>query len=102
MPELSNQNPGTTDKKSLFELFTEIVGWLKICASPFLFGLVIGAIVYLFKPGTTRLIVAILVVTTGLCTGILWANRIWRKKGTIHFMSRTMATPELDKDEDQK
>ena len=101
MAAISNQNNKATNKESLFELFTEIVGWLQIFASPFLMGLIIGAIVYFFKPGTTRLIIAIFIATTGLFTGTVWANRIWRKKGTIHFMSRIMATPELEKNEDR-
>jgi hypothetical protein len=89
-------------KKNLFELFTEIAGWLQIVASPFLIGLVAGAFVYFPKPGIARLIIAILIATTGLCIGIVWANRIWRKKGTIHFMSEIISTPELDKDDDQE
>jgi hypothetical protein len=99
MAEISNQNESATKKKNLFQLFTEIVGWLQIFASPFLMGLIIGAIVYFFKPGTTRLIIAIFIAATGLFTGIVCANRIWRKKGTIHFMSRIMATPELEQNE---
>ena len=100
MAAIGNQNYKSTNKKSLFELFTEIVGWLHIFASPFLVGLIIGSIIYFFKPHTTRLIIAVFIAIIGLFTGIVWANRIWRKKGTIHFMSRIMATPELDKTED--
>jgi F0F1-type ATP synthase assembly protein I len=101
MAAISNQNKAT-NKKSLFVLFTEIVGWLQIFVSPFLVGLIIGSIIYFFNPGTTRLIIAVFITITGLFTGIVWANRIWRKKGTIHFMSRIMATPELDKNENLK
>jgi hypothetical protein len=91
-----------TGKKNLFEFFTEIADWLQIVASPFLIGLISGAFVYFPKPGTARLTIAILIATTGLCIGIVWSNRIWRKKGTIHFMSRIISTPELDKDNVQK
>ena len=100
MAAISNQNKAT-NKKSLFVLFTEIVGWLQIFVSPFFVGLIIGSIIYFLKPGTTRLIIAVFITITGLFTGIVWANRIWRKKGTIHFMSRIMATPELDNTEDR-
>ena len=103
MPENSQQKATTSDKKSLFDFFTEIVGWLQIVASPFLIGLIIGGIIYLSKPNATTLIIGIIIVAIGLCIGIIWATRVWRKKGTIHFMSRIMATPELDnKVEDQK
>ena len=103
MSEISDQKKNITAKKSFFELITEIIGWLQIVASPFLIGLIIGAIIYFPKPDTTKLIIAIVIATTGLCIGIIWATRVWRKKGTIHFMSRIMATPELDnKDEEQE
>jgi len=103
MEEISQQKNITTGKKGVFDYFIEIVGWLQIAASPFLIGLIIGSIVYFPKPNTTRLIIGIAIATIGLCIGIVWATRVWRKKGTIHFMSRTMATPELDNiNEDQK
>ncbi len=44
------------------------------------FGLVLGSIVFL----------------AGLITGIIWATNIWKKKGTTFFMSRTMASPDID------
>ena len=103
MQKAAKQKDPVCVKKSLFEYFTEIIGWLQIVASPFLAASVIGAIIYYSKPNTTRLIIAIAIVTIGLIIGIIWATRVWRKKGTIHFMSRIMATPELDNnDEDQK
>ena len=103
MPEIDQQKNSISDKKSLFDFLIEIVGWLQIVASPFLIGLIIGCIVYFSKSNITTLIVGIVIATIGLCIGIVWATRVWRKKGTIHFMSRTMATPELDNiDEDQK
>lgn len=95
------KHPGRTEgKKSLFDLFTELVGWLQVFASPFLIGLLIGAIIYFTKPNSLRFIIAISIVTAGLITGIVWATMVWKKRGTIHFMSKTMATPELNKNED--
>ena len=103
MQKTAEQKDTVTDKKSLFEFFIEIMGWLQIVASPFLVASIIGAIIYFSRPNTTRLVIAIVIVTIGLVIGIIWATRVWRKKGTIHFMSRIIATPELDnKDEDQK
>jgi len=100
MEETAKQKDPLTDKKSLFEYFAEIIGWLQIVASPLLAASIIGAIIYFSNPNTTRLIVAIAIVTIGLIIGIIWATRVWRKKGTIHFMSRIMATPELDNKEE--
>lgn len=79
-----------------FQFLTEAIGWLLIAASPFLMGLVIAACIYFPDPGSTRLVVACLVAAIGLFIGILWATRVWKGKGTMWFLSRIMATPELD------
>jgi hypothetical protein len=71
-------------------------------ASPFLAGLVAGAFVYLTKPGTATLVIAISVATTGLVIGIIWANKILQKRGTMYFLSGIMATSELDGDDISK
>jgi hypothetical protein len=103
MQKTGEQKNEVSDKKSLFEIFTEIMGWLQIVASPFLAAVILGTIIYFSKPTTTRLVIAVAIVTIGLVIGIIWATRVWKKKGTIHYMSRIMATPELDnRDEDQK
>jgi hypothetical protein len=81
----------------VFEWVTEAIGWLQIVASPFLMGLVIGAIIYFPNPTGPRLLIGIAFVLLGLVVGILWANKVWKtKEGTISFLSRLMATPELD------
>ena len=81
----------------IFEWLTEAAGWLRIVASPLLIGLGIGAIIYFPDPNRTRLIIGISFVFPGLIVGILWATKIWKsKEGTISFLSKIMATPELD------
>jgi hypothetical protein len=102
MEDSSDQNTRLGEKKSAFEYFTEIVGWVQIVASPFLAGLIIGAIIYFSKPNRLTLLIAIVIAIIGLTMGVVWATRVWRKKGTMHFMSRVMATPELDKKEDDQ
>lgn len=81
----------------VFEFITEVIGWLQIVASPLLIGLAVGAIIYFTDPTTTRLVIGIAIAAVGLIIGIIWATRQWKGKGTIWFMSRIMATPELDK-----
>jgi len=99
---VTKKNP-VHHKKSLFEYFIEVLGWLQIVASPFVISSIIGAVIYFSTPTTTRLIIAIIIIIIGLAIGIIWANRVWKKNGTIRFMSRIMASPELDKDnEDPK
>ena len=86
--------------QKVFEWITEAIGWLQIVASPLLIGLVIGATIYFPTPTTIRLIIGIVFALVGLILGILWANKIWKtKEGTMWFLSRVMATPELDKKE---
>ncbi len=83
--------------RSLFELITEVMGWLRIVASPVLIGLGIGAFIYFSHPITTRLVLGIFVAAAGFVTGIIWATKVWKRKGTIWFLSRiTTATPEPD------
>lgn len=84
---------------NFFEFLTEMLGWLQIFISPFLAGLGIGFAIYLCIPGTTGLIIAISIAILGLILGIIWATRIWKKNGTIKFMSNLSATAELDNKE---
>lgn len=86
----------------IIEFIIELLGWLKIVASPLLAGMIIGAIVYLSKPDTIGLIIGISIAITGLVFGVIWATRIWKKQGTVQFNSRIMATPELDKKDEEK
>lgn len=80
-----------------FEYITEVIGWLRIMASPLLIGIGLGAFIYLSNPTHTRLILAVIVACIGFIVGAIWATKIWKSKnGTMWFVSRTMATPELD------
>ena len=99
MEEVKNRNTNTPERRSVFEYFAEIIGWIQIAISPFLVGIIVGAGIYLSKPNKSTLIIASIIVAIGLCIGIVWATKVWKKKGTIRFMSQTMATPELDKDD---
>lgn len=75
----------------------DTLAWLKIMASPLLAGIIAGALVYLPNKSTGTLVVAAIFVATGLIFGIVWANRIAKKHGSVNFLSRIIATPELDK-----
>lgn len=85
-----------------FEFITEVIGWLQIVASPLLIGLAVGAIIYFTNPTIMRLVIGISIATVGLVVGIIWAKKQWKGNGTIRFMSRIMATPELDKPDVEK
>jgi len=82
--------------QKIFEYIIEIVGWLQIVASPLLIGLGIGAFIYFSDPTLLRLVIAIIISVIGLVVGIIWANKIWKTKGTVWFMSQVSSTPDLD------
>ena len=60
-----------SDKKSAFDYFVEIIGWLRIVSSPLAIALVIAGFVYFPNPGNMRLIIAIVIVIVGLVIGII-------------------------------
>jgi hypothetical protein len=97
MSQLKKENcPQIKPAPKPFILFTEIIGWLQIFASPFLIGVLIGGIVYFSISNKTGLIIGSIIAGSGLLAGIIWATRIWRKEGTNRYMSRAMSSPEFD------
>lgn len=81
------------------ETISEVIGWLQIAISPTLIGLGIGAPIYYSHPSTPRLITGIAILILGIVIGAVMATKAWRKKGTVHLLSRVSATPELDNGE---
>lgn len=99
------KNPNKQTQKSegvvrVLAVFIELIAWLQIVASPLLIGLIVGAIIYFSKPSKTSLVIGIALTCIGLIIGILWATKQWKGKGTVWFMSRINATPDLDEEED--
>jgi F0F1-type ATP synthase assembly protein I len=87
-------------KKNFFELFTELIGWLSIAISPFVIGSFIGLIIYSYKTDKTSLLIAILIACLGLVAGVIWATRIWRKRGTISFLSKLNSSERIQTEEE--
>jgi disulfide bond formation protein DsbB len=81
----------------IIKLTTESIGWIKIALSPIIIGLIVGAIVYFLKQNTTTLVLGIVISLLGLIIGVVWANKHWKGKGTVTFVSRINAMPELEK-----
>ncbi|MBP6310882.1 MAG: hypothetical protein KA408_01330 [Flavobacteriales bacterium] len=79
-----------------FDELTEIFGWIQIMFSPTLVGLALGGLYYLYSPDTIGKILGSTIAIIGLIIGIIWATKVKKKYGTIWFISRNMATPELD------
>jgi hypothetical protein len=74
----------------------EIIGWLKIVASPVLGGCLVGLVVYLSFPTTWAIVVAAVLILAGLFLGIIMANKIYKTQGTMNFLATPMRNPELD------
>lgn len=76
---------------------TEILGALLILGSPTLMGALIGGYFYLNNPGAQTQWLFVGLSALGLLIGIWWAVREWKSRGTVWFVSRLMATPDLDR-----
>jgi predicted Na+-dependent transporter len=84
----------------ILETIMKVISWFRIVLSPLFIGLAIGAFVYLPNPTNTRLAIGITIISLSLIIGIVWATRVWNsKEGTIWFVSRISATPDLDKNQ---
>lgn len=78
----------------IFDFITEFVGALLIAASPILISIFIGFVLYYNFPSTFIFVVA---VSIGIVVGVkLAVSKFKSKSGTIAFLSRTSATPDLD------
>ncbi|TDH17810.1 hypothetical protein EXU57_24795 [Segetibacter sp. 3557_3] len=83
-------------KLSFFDYAIEVVGWLQIVASPLISGIIVGGLAYLLIGNTGGIVVGTIIAIVALVLGVLYANRVWKKKGTMNFMSSVNASPELD------
>jgi hypothetical protein len=78
------------------EFIFEVFGWIRIVLSPLILASGIGAAVYFSNPNGFTLSIAITLSVLGLIIGIIWATRTWKKHGTMQFLSRIDATPDID------
>jgi hypothetical protein len=86
----------------VFNLIFEIIGWFLIVASPVFAGSLIGALIYFRGPDRTGLIILVSLTGVGVITGIIWASRIWRKTGTINYLSRIISSSDLDNNKENE
>lgn len=87
-------------KPFVLDTLIELLYGIRIFLSPALIGLILGLLVYFYFKNALGLVLGIVLFISGIVLGLIWANRIYKSKnGTAWYLSRTMATPELDKDE---
>ena len=72
----------------LIEIVLEIMGWLQIAIGVTLVAGLIAFVTYLKWSNETGKFVAIIIVSIGFILGAIWATRIWRKHGTVAWLSR--------------
>jgi hypothetical protein len=72
----------------LFDIILEILGWLQIVVGVTLGTGLITFLTYLNWNNETGKIAAIIIVSVGFILGAIWATRIWKKHGTIAWLSR--------------
>jgi hypothetical protein len=80
----------------LLEKISEILGWLYIALALSAIGALAGYAVYYFIPSSLGIVLGVATATVGMVGGILAATRAYKRKGTVHLLTRTMASPELD------
>jgi hypothetical protein len=80
----------------IFEIITEIVGWIQIVLSPTFIGIAFGFGIYYYFPNQIGMIFGIVVAIVGFIIGLVLATKKFKTTGTINFLSRISATPELD------
>ena len=80
----------------IFEIITEIFGFIAIVLSPTLLGLGIGFISYNYIGNTLGIVFGIFIGLLGFAYGLFFAVKKWKNGGTVHFLPTIYATPELD------
>ncbi|MBH8557592.1 hypothetical protein [Hymenobacter negativus] len=79
----------------IIEWLLSALAWLQIFISPVIIGVIIGLIIWLNMHNNWGLSAAIIIALISCGIGIDFAEKARRDKGTIEFMSRNIAHPEL-------
>ena len=82
--------------QKVFYEIQEAWHWVLILISPSLIGVILGAACW-FGLGTLGKILAVPLAVGGVVDGFCLAESARRQHGTVAFMSRVTATPELDR-----
>jgi hypothetical protein len=72
----------------LIEIILEIIGWLQIALGVTLAVGLVALFIYLKWDNEIGKTVSIILLSLGFIIGAVWATRIWKKHGTIAWLSR--------------
>lgn len=88
-------------ERTWFSKLMDGIGWLLIFLCPFLALGALGVIAFLALGFWLGLIIGVFLVFSGAILGFLFAQWVSKKMGTMFFISRVSATPQLDGRDDQ-
>lgn len=71
----------------LIKLILEIIGWLQIALGTTIGTALIAGAIYLIWPGENSKTIAFIIISAGFIAGAIWASFIWKKHGTIEWLS---------------
>jgi len=90
--ENHNEEQGAKSHDRYFkvlEYLTEVTAWLVIVISLSSFSGLVAFLIHLFIPGNLGITIAWLFFIAGIISSIVYAIYVWRKKGTVNFISNS-------------
>jgi large-conductance mechanosensitive channel len=72
----------------LLQIILEIIGWLQIVFGATVLAALLAAIIYFGYSSHITKIISFCIIAVGFILGVIWATRIWKKYGTIEWLSR--------------
>lgn len=71
----------------IIQIILEIIGWLSIAGGTTLGAALISFIVYTKWQNEAGKTVAVIILIIGFIAGAIWATIIWKKYGTVEWLS---------------
>ena len=72
---------------NIIKFLLEIIGWCQIAFGTTLIAVLIAAGIYFSWTNHTAKVIAVVIICVGFMLGSIWATIIWRKHGTIEWLS---------------
>ena len=80
----------------MLEKMFKAVAWLQVAVVPGVIGAGLGLLTWFGIRGTWGVLCGLMLMVVGLSIGVIWANKVSRKHGSVEFMTKVSSTPELD------
>ncbi len=76
--------------------FVEFLAWLRIAASPSIAGCLLGGFSYVYFTSPLNIGMAVALSCAGLVLGILWANKVRKRRSAVDFISEVNRSRDAD------